>query len=148
LVANETGRERFQDRLTGMTRFVIDAGVGLYLVAEGIEVNPKHELLAPTLFRSQTLSLAHEPVRRGEIPANVAFEQLEKLWQIKIRLLGDAVLRRLAWKIADRLEGVSTYEAEYLALTQLQGDAFVTLDTGLARRVEGIVAVATVNDLR
>lgn len=131
-----------------MTRFVIDAGVGLYLVAGGIEVNPKHELLAPTLFRSQTLSLAHEPVRRGEIPANVAFEQLEKLWQIKIRLLGDAVPRRLAWKIADRLEAVLTYEAEYLTLTQLQGDAFVTLDTGLARRVEGIVAVATVNDLR
>ena len=43
-----------------MSRFVIDAGVGLYLVAEGIEVNSRHELLAPTLFRSQTLSLAHE----------------------------------------------------------------------------------------
>ncbi len=131
-----------------MIRFVIDAGVGLHLAAEGIEVKPKHSLLAPTLFRSQALSLAHESVMSGETPANVVLEQLEKLWQIKIRLLGDAVLRRLAWKIADRLEGVSTYEAEYLALTQLQGDAFVTLDTGLARRVEGIVAVATVNDLR
>jgi hypothetical protein len=43
---------------------------------------------------------------------------------------------------------VSTYDAEYLALTQLQGDAFVTLDLDLARRAEGIVAVATVNDLR
>ncbi|CAN5714136.1 hypothetical protein BH23CHL3_BH23CHL3_07800 [soil metagenome] len=35
-----------------MTRFVIDAAVGLHLVAEGNEVNPKHSLLAPTLFRS------------------------------------------------------------------------------------------------
>ena len=131
-----------------MTKFVIDAGVGLYLVTEGIAVNPKHELLAPTLFRSQTLSLAHESVVRGETPADVALEQLEKLWQIKIRLLGDAVLRRLAWKIADRLEWGSTYDAEYIALTQLQGDAFVTLDPDLARRVEGIVTVATVNDLR
>ncbi len=131
-----------------MTKFVIDAGVGLYLATEGTGVNPKHELLAPTLFRSQTLSLAHELVVRGEIPASVALERLEKLWQIKIRLLGDAVLRRLAWKIADRLEWVSTYDAEYIALTQLQGDAFVTLDPDLARRVEGIVAVATVNDLR
>lgn len=130
-----------------MTRFVIDAGVGLYLVAEGIEVNPDHDLLAPTLFRSQVLSLAHESVMRGELPATVALEQLERLRQIRIRLLGDAVLRRLAWKIADQLEWTSTYDAEYIALTQLQGDAFVTLDTELARRVEGIVAIATVNDL-
>jgi predicted nucleic acid-binding protein len=131
-----------------MTRFVIDAGVGLYLAAEGIEINSKHELLAPTLFRSQTLALAHESVARGEVPANIALEQLEKVWQIKIRLLGDAVLRRLAWKIADRMAWESTYDAEYIALTQLQGDAFVTLDTDLARSVDGIVAVATVNDLR
>ncbi len=131
-----------------MTRFVIDARVGLYLVAEGVEVNPTHELLAPTLFRSQTLSLAHESVVRGEIPANVARERLEQLCQIKIRLLGDAVLRRLAWKMADHMEWASTYEAEYIALTHLQGDAFVTLDPDLARRVEGIVAVATVDDLR
>ena len=131
-----------------MTRFVIDAGVGLYLVAAGVEVNPQHELLAPTLFRSQTLSLAHESVVRGEISATIAREQLEQLWRIKIRLLGDAVLRRLAWKIADRLEWASTYDAEYIALTHLQGDAFVTRDLDLARRVEGIVAVATVDDLR
>jgi predicted nucleic acid-binding protein len=131
-----------------MTKFVIDAGVGLYLAAEGVEVSPDHELLAPTLFRSQTLSLAHESVARGEIPAGVALGRIEQLWRIKIRLLGDAVLRRLAWRIADQLEWASTYDAEYIALTQLQGDAFVTLDPDLARRVEGIVAVATVNELR
>jgi predicted nucleic acid-binding protein len=131
-----------------MTSFVIDAGVGLYLVSQGIEVSPKHELVAPTLFRSQTLSLAHESVARGEIPAHVALARVEKLWQIKIRLLGDAVLRRLAWKIADQMGWESTYDAEYVALTKLQADAFVTLDTVLARKVEGIVAVATVDDLR
>ena len=131
-----------------MTRFVIDARVGLHIVAEGIEIDARHELLAPTLFRSQTLTLARESVVRGELPANLALEQLEKVWQIKIRLLGDAVLRRLAWKIADQMAWESTYDAEYVALTQLQGDAFVTLDAALARSVEGIVAVATINDLR
>lgn len=65
-----------------------------------------------------------------------------------IRLLGDAVLRRRAWEIADRLGWASTYDAEYVALTQLQADAFVTTDASLARRVEGIVAVASVDDLR
>ena len=131
-----------------MTRFVIDAGVALHLVSEGVEVDPNHELLAPTLFRSQTLSLAHESVARGELAAGVALERLERLWQLKIRLLGDAVLRRLAWKIADRMEWASTYDAEYIALTQLQADAFVTLYGDLARRVEEIVPVATVKDLR
>ena len=65
-----------------------------------------------------------------------------------IRLLGDAVLRRRAWELADRLGWASTYEAEYIALTQLQGDAFVTLDDELARAVEGTVTVASIDDLR
>jgi predicted nucleic acid-binding protein len=55
---------------------------------------------------------------------------------MKIRLLGDAVLRRRAWDLADRLKWASTYDAEYVALTQLQGDALVTLDAELARSVE------------
>jgi predicted nucleic acid-binding protein len=65
-----------------------------------------------------------------------------------IRLLGDAVLRRRAWDVAERLGWAETYDAEYVALTQLQADAFVTLDTELARRVEGIVPTATIGALR
>ena len=42
----------------------------------------------------------------------------------------------------------STYDAEYVALTQLQADAFVTLDAELARRVDGIVSTATIEALR
>jgi predicted nucleic acid-binding protein len=60
-----------------------------------------------------------------------------------IRLLGDAVLRRLAWKLADQLRWAGTYDAEYLALTQLQADAFVTLDKELARRAKAVVPLAT-----
>jgi predicted nucleic acid-binding protein len=131
-----------------MTKFVNDAGVGIHIVAEGITVNSRHELLAPTLFRSQALSLQHEAVMRGDVPADVARLQLEQLWQMKIRLLGDAVLRRTAWKVADQFGWASTYDAEYIALTQLQGDAFVTLNLDLAGQVEGIIAVATVDDLR
>jgi indolepyruvate ferredoxin oxidoreductase alpha subunit len=65
-----------------------------------------------------------------------------------MRLLGDAVLRRTAWDVADQLGWASTYDAEYIALTQLQADAFVTLDTELARSVEGIVATASIDALR
>jgi hypothetical protein len=40
-----------------MTRFGVDCGAVLHLVAEEIEVPAEHELLAPTLLRSQTLSI-------------------------------------------------------------------------------------------
>lgn len=130
-----------------MSKFVIDAGVGLALVRDGIVVNPRNELLAPTLFRSQALSLAHEAVARGELPAADALKQLEALWQIKIRLLGDAVLRRTAWKITGQLGWAATYDAEYLALTQLQGDAFITLNHTLAEQAKAVVTIATIADL-
>jgi predicted nucleic acid-binding protein len=131
-----------------MTRFVVDAGAVLHLVSAEIEVSSEHELLAPTLLRSQTLSALHEAVQRGEIPAEVGRERLARVGRIPIRLLGDAVLRRQAWKVADQLGSASTYDAEYIALTQLQADALVTLDAELARRVEGIVATASIDALR
>jgi predicted nucleic acid-binding protein len=83
-------------------------------------------------------------VHAGELPADVARERLRRIGAIPIRLLGDAVLRRRAWELADRLGWASTYDAEYVALTQLQADAFVTLDAELARRVQGIVPTATI----
>ena len=58
------------------------------------------------------------------------------------------MLRRRAWELADQLGWAKTYDAEYIALTQLQADAFVTLDAELARRVEGIVPTATIEALR
>ena len=62
-------------------------------------------------MRSQTLSVLHEAVHRGEIPADVALERLERIWAMPIRLLGDAVLRRKAWKLADELGWAETYDA-------------------------------------
>jgi predicted nucleic acid-binding protein len=131
-----------------MARFVVDCGAVLHLVAEEIEVPAEHELLAPTLLRSQTLSALHEAVHRGEIEADVARDRLARVGRLPIRLLGDAVLRRRAWDVAEQLGWAETYDAEYVALTQLQADAFITLDTQLARRVEGIVPTATIDALR
>jgi predicted nucleic acid-binding protein len=85
-----------------MARFVVDCGVVLRLASEAIEIPAEHELLAPTLLRSQTLSALHEAVD-------------------------------------DKLGWAETYDAEYLALTRLQADAFVTFDAELARRAGGVV---------
>jgi predicted nucleic acid-binding protein len=131
-----------------MTRFVVDCGAVLHLVSEGIEVPAEHELLAPTLLRSQTLSALHQAVHGGEISADVALDRLARIQAMSIRLLGDAVLRRRAWDLAERLGWAETYDAEYVALTQLQADALVTLDAELARRVEGVVPTATIETLR
>jgi predicted nucleic acid-binding protein len=130
-----------------MTKFVVDAGAVLHLASAGVEASAEHELLAPTLLRSQTLSLLHEAVQRGELPAEVARERLTRIGRMPIRLLGDAVLRRRAWDLADQLGWDSTYDAEYIALTQLQADAFITLNAELARSVEGIVDTASIDSL-
>jgi len=131
-----------------MTRFVVDAGAVNHLASKRLEVSGDHELLAPTLLRSQTLSMLHESVHHGELPAEAALDRLERIGRMRIRLLGDAVLRRKAWEVAERMGWADTYSAEYVALTQLQGDAFVTRDASLARSVKGIVATASIDALR
>ncbi|MCA1734849.1 MAG: hypothetical protein LC739_01680 [Actinobacteria bacterium] len=104
-------------------------------------------VFASTLLRSQTLSTLHEDVQGGELTADSARERLAYIGRLNIRLLGDAVLRRRAWDLATQLEWASTYDAEYVALTQLQADALVTMDAKLARRVEGVVATASIDAL-
>jgi predicted nucleic acid-binding protein len=131
-----------------VTRLVVDCGVVLHLASEEIDVSREHELLAPTLLRSQTLSSLHEAVHRGELSAEVARDRLERIWAMPIRLLGDAVLRRNAWRFADQLGWAETYDAEYVALTKLQADAYVTLDADLARQLDGVVPTATIDALR
>ncbi len=130
-----------------MTKFVVDVTAIRHLVANGLQIDEQHELLAPTLFRSQVLSNLHESVQSGEMSAEAGRQQLEQIWKIKIRLLGDAVLRGLAWDIASDMGWSSTYEAEYIALTKLQADAFVTMDIQLARRARSLVRVAPIDDL-
>ena len=131
-----------------MTKFVVDVSAVLHLASAAIKIAGRHRLLAPTLLRSQTLSALHEAVQQGKIPANIARDHLTRIGRMPIRLLGDAVLRRRAWELADQMGWASTYNAEYIALTQLQADAFVTQDAELARSVEGIVEIASIDALR
>jgi len=130
-----------------MTRFVIGPDVVLRLAQDQATIRPEHALLAPTLLRSQVLSMLYQAVQRGELTKKVADECLNYQRGLRLRLLGDRVLQSVAWRIAADLGWADTFDAEYLALTQLQADAFVTLDRRLARAVKGIVAVATIDEL-
>lgn len=64
-----------------------------------------------------------------------------------MRLLGDRVLQRVAWDIADQLGWSDTFGAEYVALTRLRADALVTLDGQLAQPVQDLVTVTPIEDL-
>jgi predicted nucleic acid-binding protein len=124
-----------------MTRFVIGPDVALRLARERAAVPSEHELLAPTLMRSQLLALLYRAVQGGEMDRGTADEHLDFVRGLRIRLLGDRVLQRVAWKVAERLGWSDTLGAEYVALTQLQADALVTLDARLAAEAEALVVV-------
>jgi predicted nucleic acid-binding protein len=130
-----------------MTRYVIDARTLLHLVAEKVQVHPGHQLVAPNLIRSQALALLFEAVHRGDVTEPVALERHERLTELKMRLLGDRVSRRTAWKIASEQGWETTQDAEYLAVTRLQADAFVTIDPRMAALAEGVVPLAPLEDL-
>jgi predicted nucleic acid-binding protein len=131
-----------------MTRFVVDCETLLRIAAGEIEVATEHQLVAPTLVRSQALSALYEAARRGEISAAQGIERVTQINSLKVRFLGDKVLQRQAWKVADQLGWETTYDAEYVALTKLQADAFVTSRDDLARAVSGLVETATADALR
>lgn len=130
-----------------MTRYVIDAPTLLHLVTAGVPVNPKHQLVAPNLIRSQALSLLLAEVRHDDLPEEVALQCHERLTELKMRLLGDRVSRRTAWKIAREHGWETTYEAEYLAVTRLQADALVTIDPAMAAIAKGVVPTANIEAL-
>jgi predicted nucleic acid-binding protein len=136
-----------QGSVVAVARFVIDTGTTLYLAKASIAVPPERELYAPTLWRSQTLSAVYEAVQRGDLTPEAAREQLGYINGLKIRLLGDALLRRRAWEVAEELGMSTTYEAEYVALAQLQKCTLVSTDKRLLKRVADLVPAATVDAL-
>ena len=130
-----------------MTRYVIDAPTLVHLVANGVQVSPRHQIVAPNLIRSQALSLLLEAVRNGDLTEDLALQHHERLTELKMRLLGDRVSRRTAWRIAREQGWETTYDAEYLAVTKLQADALITVNSALAQRAKGIVPLARMEAL-
>ncbi len=119
----------------------------MHIVSTGVQIHPSHQLVAPNPVRSQALSLLFEQVRCGELDEVEALRLHERLTEVKMRLLGDRVSRRTAWRIA-REQGWDTIgDAEYLAVTRLQADALVTVDETLVRRADGIVPMASLDAL-
>ena len=75
--------------------------------------------------------MSRNPAARNRAPASWYQSELSRMMM---------VAERLGWE--------ATYDAEFIALTQLQADAFVTSDRDLAEAVAGLVETATVDALR
>ena len=130
-----------------MTRYVIRPDVAIRLARDDAVIRDEHELLAPTLLRSQVLSLLFQAVQRGELTVPDAENAIGYVRRLRLRLLGDRVLQSVAWDVADQLGWPDTYDAEYVALTRLQADALVTLDERLAQAAKRVVPVASIDAL-
>ena len=123
-----------------MTRYVIGPDVAIRLAHDEAVIYGGHQILAPTLLRSQVLSLLYQAVGRGEMTRKEAERQLEYGRGLRIRLLGDRVLQTVAWKAAVLLGWPDTFD-------QLHADALITLDRQLADAVKDLVTVAALEAL-
>jgi predicted nucleic acid-binding protein len=132
---------------SSMTRYVIGPEVAIRLAHDQAVIRDEHQILAPALFRSQLLSLLYQAVDRGEMTKKEAERRLNYVRGLRIRLLGDRVLQNVAWKVAAQLGWSDTFAAEYVALTQLQADALITLDGRLAHAVTDLVRVEPIEAL-
>lgn len=130
-----------------MTRYVITPDVAIRLARDEALIRGEHQILAPALLRSQVLSLLYQAAHRGEMTRKDAERQLNYLRALRMRLLGDRVLQSVAWKTASLLGWPDTFDAEYVALTQLHADALITLDRRLAHTVQDLVTVAPIEAL-
>lgn len=127
-----------------MDVFVIDAEAAVALARRGAVGGDDRELFAPTLLRSQVLATCRGEVADGSMEPGHALELAERACRLPRRLLGDAVLRRRAWELAEEQGWSDTYDAEYIALTQLHGVGLVAGSDVLRERAAPLVRTEAV----
>jgi len=126
-----------------MTRYVIGPDAAIRPAHHQAVIRGDHQILAPAFPRSQVLSLLYQAVRRGEMTRKDAGRQPGYVRGLRIRLPGDRVLQNLAWKAAVAPGWPGTFDAEYVAPTQLHADALITPDRQLAGAVKAGLTSST-----
>lgn len=130
-----------------MARYTIDAPTLVRLASGGVELDTRHQLVAPSAIRSDALQLLLDDVLRGVREDGDVRAIHERVTEIKLRVLGDRVSRWTAWKIARERGWDSIADAEYMAITRLQADALVTVDPRLRAKAKGVVPQAPLRAL-
>lgn len=126
-------------------RLVIDASVAIEVALSGgrLENLAGHDLVAPTLLRSEATSILAELAWRRTIPRAQARAALDHLLAIPVRQIDPDDHHAHAWELAESLGWAKTYDAEYVALAIHEAAPLVTLDGRLQRgagRVATIIA--------
>jgi hypothetical protein len=103
--------------------------------------------VAPNSLRTRALELVLQEVRTGRLSDDQALQLHERMTEVKVRLLGDRVSRRVAWQHARRVGAAGLAGAEHLAVTELQADTLLTADPDLRAMAAGVVALADFEDL-
>lgn len=130
-----------------MTRFAIDPETFVLVARSTREIADSHQLVAPNSLRTRALELLLPEVRAGQLDDRTALQVHERLTEIKVRLLGDRVSRRVAWELANENGWDDLGDSEYIAVARLQADALVTINPSLAAKADGLVPLASVEDL-
>jgi predicted nucleic acid-binding protein len=122
---------------------VVDAAVVITacLSETGLKVLGREELAAPQLMWSEASSVLHELRWRREISSDLATIALDRLAAADISPRRPKGLTEEAWRVADRLGWVKTYDAEYLALARLLKCRLLTSDAKLKAAGSGLVRV-------
>lgn len=127
--------------------FVIDAPVAISLASTGATIPPHHGLTAPVVLRTQVLALVYESVQRGEFDERAGRRILDDIRGLRIRFLGDRSLEDHAWRLAMAMNWPDIHQIQYVALTQLQADALVTLNDEFATAASAFVTIASPADI-
>jgi predicted nucleic acid-binding protein len=126
---------------------VVDASYAVRECSAGTEFRllEDDDLVAPPLMWSETRSVLHEAVWRGEARREDAERALRRLEEAPVKKRDPRRLGAVAWRLADELGWAKTYDAEYLALANELGCRVVTVDSRLRRGADrlGLVVLPT-----
>ena len=128
---------------------VLDASAAVQacLAAGGFDLFGRERLIAPVLFWSEVSSALHEMRWRREISAELADIAFERLLEAPVSQRSPKRLRREAWRVAEELGWMKTYDAEYVALARMARCRLFTLDARLRRGAGHVVQIIGPGDL-
>jgi len=128
---------------------VLDASAAVQacLAAGGFDLLGNERLIAPALFWSEVSSALHEMRWRREISAELADIAFERLLGAPVSRRSSKRLSREAWRVAEKLGWMKTYDAEYVALARMARCRLFTVDARLRRGAGHVVQIIGPGDL-